>query len=77
MTNLISFWHKHKLEVHILAKVTVIRPEQPDKRALAELYDILNEVYQTSGHKKYKKEDLFYTDEQIEAMKKDPTINWI
>ena len=63
--------------MHILAKVTVIRPERPDKRALAELYDILNEVYQTSGHKKFKKEDLFYTDEQIEEMKKDPTINWI
>jgi hypothetical protein len=60
-----------------MANVRITRPEKVDKQALTDLYDILNELYWKVGYKKYKHEDLFYTEEALEEAKKDPRNTWI
>ena len=44
----------------------VYRPDVPDRNALIELYDILNQV-----NMREKRNDLFYTEEQVAELKKD------
>lgn len=55
------------IKIKVDEYTTVYRPETPDKNALIALYDILNEV-----NRRVQRNDLFYTDEQVEELKKDP-----
>lgn len=53
--------------IQVDKNTVVYRPEVPDRNALIALYDILNEV-----NKRVQKNDFFYTDEEVEELKKDP-----
>lgn len=53
--------------IQVDKNTVVYRPEVPDRNALIQLYDILNEV-----NKRVQKNDFFYTDEEVEELKKDP-----
>lgn len=44
----------------------VYRPEIPDRDALIELYDILNEI-----NMREKRNNLFYTEEQVAELKRN------
>jgi len=51
-----------------------IKPDKVDKQALSNVYDILNEI----NHRvQPKRNDLFYTNEQVEELKKDSTNIYI
>lgn len=53
--------------IQVDKNTVVYRPEVPDRNALIQLYDVLNEV-----NKRVQKNDFFYTDEEVEELKKDP-----
>lgn len=53
--------------IQVDKNTVVYRPEVPDRNALIQLYDVLNEV-----NKRVQKNDFFYTDEEVEELMKDP-----
>lgn len=55
------------IKIKVDEYTTVYSPDKPDENALFALYDVLNEV-----NRRVQRNDLFYTDEQVEELKKDP-----
>ena len=60
------------MKIQLDENTVVYRPDKPSKTALKQLYDVLNEI---NAH--VHKNEYFYTDEEVEELKKDPRNVWL
>lgn len=56
------------MKIQVGESVVVYRPEATDRVALKQLYDVLNGI-----NKRVQKKDFFYTDSEVQELKKDTT----
>ena len=56
------------MKIQVSENTTVYRPDETDRVALKQLYDVLNII-----NKRAQKKDFFYTDLEVQELKKDST----
>jgi hypothetical protein len=54
------------MKIQVSENTTVYRPDETDRVALKQLYDVLNII-----NKRVQKKDFFYTDLEVQELKKD------
>ncbi len=58
-------------------KITVHRPDEPDKMILEMLYDHLNMMAYKARERGIDTSDMFYTPKEVEELKKDKSNKFI
>lgn len=54
------------MEIQIDKNTIVHRPDRPNRTALKQFYDVLNKINERAN-----KKDLFYTESEVQELKKD------